>query len=210
MGRGFFIVLEGVDGSGKTTQARLLAEALRLRGFKVVLTQEPSEGPTGRKIREYLGGLTRHLRPEEELALFMADRREHVAGVIEPALSQNKVVISDRYYYSSAAYQGALGLDPEQILAAHQEFAPRPHLVIFLNLPLAQAEARRRGQARQVSEGLAYLEEVAGIYDTFQGPHLHRVDATGPVEETHAQVLEVALKAIQEQHRSTDGERRMS
>lgn len=209
MGRGFFIVLEGVDGSGKTTQARLLAEVLRQRGFEVELTREPSEGPTGRKIREYLVGPARHLPPEEELALFMADRREHVAKVIGPALSQNKVVVCDRYYYSSAAYQGALGLDPEQILAAHREFAPRPDLVIFLTLPLAQAAARRRGKASQVSEGSAYLERVAAIYDSFHGPHLHRVGAAGPMAETHAQVLALTLKAIQEQNANCDYERRM-
>jgi dTMP kinase len=199
MGRGFFIVLEGVDRSGKTTQARLLAEALRLRGFEVVLTQEPSEGATGKKIRDYLAGPTRHLRPEEELALFMADRREHVARVIGPALSQNKVVISDRYYFSSAAYQGALGLDPEQILAAHQEFAPQPNLVIFLTLPVAETATRRRGKPSQVSEDLAYLERVAAIYDVFRGAHLHRVDAAGAIEETHAKVLAVTLEAIRQQ-----------
>lgn len=210
MGRGFFIVLEGVDGSGKTTQARLLAEALKLRGFEVVLTQEPSKGPTGQKIREYLGGPARHLRPEEEMALFMADRREHVEKVIRPALAQEKIVISDRYYYSSAAYQGALGLDPEEILAAHRDFAPEPDLVIFLTLSLAEAAARRRGKASQVSEELAYLERVAAIYDTFQASHLHRVDAAGQVEETQAKVLAVTLKALQGQGDSVEGTRRVS
>jgi dTMP kinase len=210
MGRGFFIVLEGVDGSGKTTQARLLAEALRGRGHEVLLTQEPSGGPTGKQIRDYLSGPSRHLEPEEELALFLADRREHVDTVIKPALEQGLIVISDRYYFSSAAYQGALGLDPEQILAAHQEFAPEPDLVIFLTLSLAEAAARRRGKARQVSEGLAYLERVAALYATFQGPHLHRVDATGPVDATHTQVLAVTLKARQEQAGSAGRRRRIS
>ena len=199
MGRGFFIVLEGVDGSGKTTQARLLAEALRVRGFEVALTQEPSEGPIGKKIREYLSGPTRHLTPQEELALFMADRREHVERVIRPALAEGKIVISDRYYFSSAAYQGALGLDPEQILTAHQDFAPAPDLVFFLKLAVTQAVGRRGEEAPQVIEAPAYLERVAAIYATFRGPHLHRVDAAGPVEETHAEALAITLEAMAEQ-----------
>ena len=74
--------------------------------------------PLGQQIREYFQGPTRHLSPKEELNLFMADRREHVAEVIKPALAEGKIVITDRYYYSSVAYQGALGLDPDRILAA--------------------------------------------------------------------------------------------
>jgi dTMP kinase len=198
MGRGFFIVLEGVDGAGKTTQAKLLAEALRERGYEVVLTQEPSDGPIGEKIRRYLLGGSRHLTPEEELALFMADRREHVEKVIRPALDEGLIVISDRYYFSSAAYQGALGLDPEEILTAHKEFAPPPDLVFFFTLSPDAALARRRGKAQQVSESLAYLEKVAAIYSTFQGPCLHRVATVGPVEETHASVLALTLRALEE------------
>ncbi len=198
MGQGFFIVLEGVDGAGKSTQAKLLAEALRERGYKVVLTQEPSDGPTGERIRQYLTGTSRHLTAEEELALFMADRREHVEKVIRPALKQGLIVICDRYYFSSAAYQGALGLDPNRILAEHEAFAPRPDLVIFFDLPPDKALARRGKRTRQVSESLAYLEKVAAIYHTFQGPCLHRVATAGPVEETHASVLALILRALEE------------
>ena len=209
MGRGFFIVLEGVDGSGKSTQARLLAEALRKLDYQVVLTQEPSDGPTGRRIREYLRGESRHLSAGEELALFMTDRREHVDAVIRPALEQGLMVISDRYYYSSAAYQGALGIDVGWILAEHEDFAPSPDLVIFLTLAPAKALARRRDQARQVSESPEYLEQVAAIYKTFQGPDLHHVDAAGAVAETHAKVLTIILKALQGRD-GTGSKRRLS
>jgi dTMP kinase len=197
MGRGFFIVLEGVDGAGKTTQARLLAEALEKRGYQAVLTREPSDGPIGAKIRDYLKGPARHLTAEEELALFMADRREHVETVIRPALEQGLVVISDRYYFSSAAYQGALGLDPTRILADHEPFAPTPDLVIFFHLPPAAALARRRGQPSQVSESPAYLEKVAAVYATFQGPRLHHINAAASVAEVHARVRAVTLKALE-------------
>jgi dTMP kinase len=202
MGPGFFIVLEGVDGAGKTTQARLLAEALEKRGDQVVLTREPSDGPTGKKILEYLMGPVRSLTAAQELALFMADRREHVNAVIRPALEHGMVVISDRYYYSSAAYQGALGLDPARIVAKHEPFAPPPNLVIIFHLSPAAALARRRGKARQVSESPDYLEKVAAVYATFQGPGLYHVNAAATAAAVHARVLEITLKALENRTRS--------
>lgn len=196
MGRGFFIVLEGIDGSGKTTQARLLAEALRHEGYEVVLTREPSDGPLGRWLRRYLAGSPRRLSPELELAWFMADRREHVENLIRPALEHGKIVISDRYYCSSMAYQGALGLDPEEILAVHRDLVIEPDVVILLTLPLGEALARRRGQARQLSEGSAYLKRVAAIYDTLKGETVRRISSLDTPENTHARVMEVVLQAL--------------
>jgi dTMP kinase len=199
---GVLLALEGVDGSGKTTQAGLLAEALKRRGHKVVLTREPTAGPAGERLRRYLGGPSRHLRPVAELALFIADRREHVARVIKPALMAGKTVITDRYYYSSVAYQGALGLDTAGILAANETFAPRPHLVFILTLPPALAGARLArspGRRRQVSEGQGYLEQVAAIYASLTGPHIHRVDAAAASETVHAHILKTTLKALKPQ-----------
>jgi dTMP kinase len=203
MGRGALIALEGVDGAGKTTQARLLAAALEARGLSVVLTREPTKGPYGRQLRRYLAGAARHLSPEEELELFTADRREHVREVIGPALAAGRVVITDRYYYSSAAYQGALGLDPARIMAINEAFAPRPHLVFILTLSLAQALARVREKRQggpQVSEAPDYLAQVAAVYDTFQGDHLHRVDTSGPLEAVHARILEITLDVLKKLH----------
>ena len=155
MKRGFLIALEGVDGSGKTTQARLLAAALKDRGLKATLTREPTDGRQGEKLRRYLAGPARHLSAAAELALFTADRRDHVRQVISPGLAAGLIVISDRYYYSSVAYQGALGLDPGAILALNQAFAPPPDLVFILTLPISRAIARLSatpGRERQVSE----------------------------------------------------------
>lgn len=196
---GFLVALEGVDGSGKSTQARLLEEALQRRGLPVTLTREPSAGPTGKQLRCYLEGPTRHLSPAEELALFVADRREHVDQVIKPALLAGRVVITDRYYYSSVAYQGALGLDPGRILAENEAFAPRPHLVFILALPLELAVARLHqsaGRPRQVSEAQDYLERVAAIYASLTSPHIHRLDATASPETIHAQILAITLQAL--------------
>jgi len=199
MAQGFLIALEGVDGAGKTTQAMLLAGALARLGRRVLLTREPTSGTAGRRLRDYLAGDSRHLTAEEELALFQADRREHVEMTIRPALSRGWVVITDRYYYSSAAYQGALGLDPQDILAESEAFAPRPDLAIILTLPLTAALDRclkNREDEPQVSEVPDYLERVAALYDSFQGPHLKRVQAGGPAGEVLGKLLDLTLETL--------------
>ncbi len=201
MARGVLIALEGIDGSGKSTQAEMLAASLKKDGHQVVLTREPTHGPAGQKLQSYLLGPSRHLSPGEELDLFMADRREHVAQIIKPALERGKVVLTDRYYYSSVAYQGALGLDPNDILAANEAFAPGPDLVIILELPVTEALARlaKKGKAaRQVSESLPYLKQVEAVYASLKGPRFRRLDASGPPMEVHALILAEVRKSLQE------------
>ena len=191
--------MEGVDGAGKTTQAMLLARTLARFGRRVLLTREPTFGPAGQRLRDYLAGDSRYLSPEGELALFQEDRREHVATAIRPALNRGWVVITDRYYYSSAAYQGALGLDPDAILAESEAFAPRPDLAVILTLPLTLALARlleNRGEEVQVSEVPAYLERVSALYDTFQGSHLHRLQAEGATGEVQGRLLYLTLETL--------------
>ena len=136
--RGKLIALEGLDGVGKTTQARLLAHNLTHLGLPVILTREPTNGYFGQKIRQIIIHGRHDLTPAAELELFIADRREHVQEVIQPALAAGTIVITDRYYFSSMAYQGALGLDPWDIQRRHEDFAPQPDLVIILELPLVE------------------------------------------------------------------------
>ena len=198
--RGVLLALEGIDGCGKSTQAELLASALRERGLEGVLTCEPTDSPLGRQIREYFQGADRYLSPKEELNLFMADRREHVAEIIDPALAEGKIVISDRYYYSSVAYQGALGLDPDRILAQNEVMAVRPDMAVILTLPVAQALARISGtpqRPRQVSDDPAYLERVAAIYAGLKGPHLRHLDASVPPEAVHATLVSLILEFLE-------------
>ena len=188
---GLLIVFEGIDGTGKSTQVRLLAEALRARGCTVVTTFEPTNGPHGRRIRELFSSRS-SLSRTEELALFMADRRQHVAEVIAPALAAGQVVISDRYYLSTAAYQGAAGLDPEEIIAANEAFAPVPDCVLLLEAPIAVGRHRIesiRGEVLNDFEQETTLRQVAAVFAAIRRTYIKRVDATGSIEEVHRAAL---------------------
>ncbi|HAY23281.1 MAG TPA: dTMP kinase [Desulfobacterales bacterium] len=189
---GRVIAFEGVDGVGKTTQAHLLAQALSRLGLSVILTREPTTGPWGQQIRQILLHGRQGLTPKAELELFIADRREHVAQVIRPALVAGQIVITDRYYFSSMAYQGALGLDPLIIQQRHETFAPRPDLAIILTLPLTEVAARleqRSGQERSSFEDLAYLTKVAQIFSRLHAPYLQHLDGRDTIPAVHARIL---------------------
>jgi dTMP kinase len=152
--RGKLIVFEGVDGCGKSTQLVLLAEALRARGHDVVATKEPTDGEHGRRIRTMARSGER-VAAETELAWFVADRRQHVAELIEPALAAGRMVVSDRYYLSSVAYQGARGLDWRGILADSEAEFPLPDLAIAIEIDPERALERvdaRAGTAEPVFE----------------------------------------------------------
>jgi len=168
--KGRFIVFEGIDGSGTTTQATLAAAALRSDGFRVLQTREPSGRPIGRLIRQALQGrvgLPGGAGPltEETLALlFAADRLDHLEAEILPALRQGELVICDRYLLSSLAYQGAAcSIDwVEQINAG----AVTPDLTIFLEVKLAAASRRRaaRGGSRELFESDVRQRQVSRQY----------------------------------------------
>jgi dTMP kinase len=176
--RGRLIVLEGIDGSGKTTQARSLLRRLRRRGFKAAFFREPTRGRWGREIKRHArtaGSLT----PEEELALFVKDRRENVAKNLRPALAAGKVVVLDRYYFSTIAYQGAKGLDPGRIRRMNEAFALRPDLVIFLDIDAPAGLGRIAGRKTrdELFEREDYLVRVARIFASFRSPRFVHLDA---------------------------------
>lgn len=135
---GLFVVFEGGDGVGKSTQTRLLADWLRSRGHEVIVTFEPGEGPIGRQIRDILlSPDTEDLSPRAEALLFAADRAQHVHSLIEPALRRGATVISDRYVDSTLAYQGAgRALDVAEIERINWWATGdlRPDLVVLLDL----------------------------------------------------------------------------
>ena len=134
---GLLIVFEGLDGAGKTTQLGLLYDHLLEQGQDVVRLREPTDGPWGQKLRQLMVHGRDNVTPATELEWFLNDRREHVDQRIRPALDRKQIVLLDRYYFSTMAYQGALGYDPQDIRARNEAFAPPPDLLLLLNLPPA-------------------------------------------------------------------------
>ena len=169
---GCLIVLEGIDGSGKSTLADRLAATLSESGLAVVSTREPTDGPYGRRIREVARSGRSELTAEQELELFMADRREHVAGVVQPALARGAVVIQDRSYFSTVAYQGERGLDPRRLLAENEAIAPRPDILLVVDVPVSTALERiaaSRGAGPDDFERAEALARVRDVFLSFEG-----------------------------------------
>src|SRR5215831_2636475 len=152
--RGKFITFEGLDGTGKSTQMRKLAVALRAAGHKVIETREPGGTPTGEKVRKVLlDSGTAGLNPLAEMALMFASRAQHIAEVIEPGLAEGSIVLCDRFTDSTEAYQGSgrkLGSEP--VLELHRVLCGdlQPELTILLDSDVAASvdRARRRNEKR--------------------------------------------------------------
>jgi dTMP kinase len=135
-----FVVLEGLDGAGTTTQAELLAETLGTRDLAVCLTAEPTNGPLGRILRSHVRGEI-SLGPQTTALTFTADRADHLEGTIRPALARGEWVVSDRYLLSTIAYQGAEGVDRGWILESSRGFDV-PDLTVYLDVPASQLSER--------------------------------------------------------------------
>jgi dTMP kinase len=191
MTRGRLLALEGLDGSGKSTQCGAIVAALEADGHDVVATREPTDGAWGRRIRA-MARSGRTEAPEEELRWFEEDRREHVAQVIAPALAAGRTIVTDRYFLSTVAYQGARGLDWRDILARSEAEFPLPDLVLLFEIEPAAGLARvraRGGRAEPAFERGDFLARVAEIFAAIERPYVARIDGSKSADAVRAAAL---------------------
>lgn len=194
--QGLFIVLDGIDGTGKSTQVARLAEWFCAQGRDVVTSREPTDGPWGRKLRE--SASSGRLEPEEELEYFLKDRRQHVEELIRPALEGGKVVILDRYYFSTMAYQGARGFDPQEIRRLNEAFAPLPDLLLILDLDVETALERigSRGDTANAFEKRESLQRCRDIFLTLSDePFARIVPSDGTVDDVAERLISCCLNS---------------
>ena len=191
--QGKLIVIEGIDGTGKSTQATLLAETLRAKGHDVVQSHEPTDGLWGKKLRE--SATTGRLSIDDELEYFLKDRQQHVEELITPTVQRGGIVILDRYYFSSMAYQGARGIDPTQIRRQNEAFAPQPDLLVILDLDVDVALKRigvRDGEANEFEkkENLQFCRDL--FLSLSEEPFVVVIDAQADIDSVH-QAITAAL-----------------
>jgi dTMP kinase len=196
--RGLFVTFEGIDRSGKTTQARLLCEAL---GEDALGVREPGGTTAGERVRVILKDPGVQLSPEGEALLFAAARAELVTEVILPALALGRVVVSDRFLDSSLAYQGGargLGIDDVERVNSFATRGLRPDLTVLLDLPVDEAAARGGESDRFEEEGSELQEAVVTAYEHLMEAdpeRWRRVDAARGPDEVHAEVLALVEEA---------------
>lgn len=195
--KGVLIVFEGIDGSGKTTQAEILLDKLLKMGIAAVYFREPSLGRWGREIKEKAAHAD-SVTPEEELDLFQKDRRENVEKNLVPALNQKKAVILDRYYFSTIAYQGAKGVEPEYIRKMNEEFAVPPDIVFILDVDPGEGLDRiaDRGQKDELFEREDYLVRVRSIFRSLRGDNIIHIDGSLVLEKIAALIEQKTLSLL--------------
>ncbi len=188
--KGLLIVFEGTDGTGKSTQLTLLARALQKKGLQVISSFEPTNGTFGKQIRELYSNRQKSSL-EQELELFINDRKEHVKTLIAPALAEGKVVLLDRYFLSTIAYQGAAGMDTKTIYKKNA-FAPEPDLALLFHAPISISTTRiikNRGEQPNDFEKETYLQKVKKEFENLDFPYIRRVDANNSIDAVHNTVL---------------------
>jgi dTMP kinase len=190
-GRPLFIVFEGIDGSGKSTQCDLLHRHALSRGIDALRCAEPTDGPRGREIRAMLRK-KEMAPPEEQHRLFLLDRIDDAERRINPALRKGRTVIMDRYYHSNAAYQGAAGIAPERVIAENRAAGvPEPDRVYFIDVPpdiaMKRIALRNEGEG-EIFEKERFLERVREIFLSIADGRFIAIDGRGDIDEIFEQV----------------------
>lgn len=191
--KGAFICIEGLDASGKTTHARRLVRDLKQRGFKAMYTTEPSSGEIGKFIRTYILQRKERVPGAVEALLFAVDRVVHLEKRVKPALQKGKIVVSDRYVYSSLAYQGAAGLDLNWIEEINRS-AVSPDLAIYIDVSPEILIKRMKWRKKSVMERLQVQRKVQEVYlKLVDDGRLVRVDGNRSVNEVARDILTIVL-----------------
>lgn len=202
LSKGLLIIFEGIDGTGKSTQLQLLADYLTSAGYSTLTTREPTNGTFGQQIRQlYINrdGVSK----EQELQLFIEDRKEHVTKLIEPSLQEGKIVLCDRYYLSTAAYQGAVGFDPLKILKMN-DFAPTPDIAFLFQLSPDLSIERitsGRGDTLNDFEQKESLEKVRTIFNSLKLPYIKNIDASLSIDSVHQQIVNEIAPLLGHSHK---------
>ncbi len=194
--KGVFICIEGLDGSGKTTHAHRLVRNLQKQGFDAVYTTEPSRGEFGRFIRESVLQGKKRLPRVVEAFLFAVDRVDHLETMVKPAVKAGKIVVSDRYVYSSLAYQGAAGLDLKWIEEINRLALP-PDLAIYIDVP-PEVVVKRIRRKKSVMERLETQRRVREVYMQFvENGKLMPLDGDRKKGEVAQDILKMVLDFLQ-------------
>lgn len=195
---GLLIAFEGIDGSGKSTMAMRAVDDLRQEGYNAVYLREPTDGPYGLQLRTML------VSPEKrnaqfEFELFLKDRIYDVKTNISPIMKAGGIVCIDRYYISSMAYQGALGLDAEFIREENEKVAPVPHLVLYFSLPVEAALDRihaNRPDGTDQFEKKEYLEKVQAEFRRMDFPQMVEIDANADQNTVYSAVKQAIREIV--------------
>lgn len=194
--RGIIIAIEGIDGAGKSSQAGRLVAWFEAQGRDVVVSHEPTAGPWGRKLRE--SAASGRLSPQDELDYFLKDRAQHVSELIAPALAAGKVVILDRYYFSSMAYQGARGFDPAEIRRLNEAIAPVPDLLLVLDVEVdvGLSRIRARGDTANEFEKRDSLQRCREIFLSLKDePFVRIIPSDATLDEVASRIRQVISQA---------------
>jgi len=190
--QGIFICVEGLDASGKTTHAHKLVRSLLERGYEALYTTEPSSGQIGKFVRTYILQRQKRIPTTIEALLFAVDRADHVERTIRPAIKEGKIVVSDRYVYSSLAYQGAMGLNLDWIEEINR-FAISPDLAIYIDIP-PEVVIKRLRRKKSVMENLQTQRKVRKVYMRLvKDERLVLIDADRAKHEVAKDVLSTVL-----------------